>query len=125
VRATVRILAAMLDHSRFDAVRCDAAAKDPALLATDLADDLVRQGVPFREAHHAVGAAVARAEQQGVSLDRLTAADFARIHPRFGPDVLATFDLARAMRQRQSTGSTGTAQVRRQLRLWSRRLAKP
>ncbi|MBP8261441.1 MAG: argininosuccinate lyase [Verrucomicrobia bacterium] len=125
VRATARILAAMLDHSRFDAARCDAAARDPTLLATDLADDLVRQGIPFREAHHAVGAAVACAEQQGVPLDRLTAADFASINPRFGPGVHATFDLACAMRRRRSTGSTGTAQVRRQLRLWSRRLAKP
>src|SRR5207248_6624873 len=63
VRAAVGLMTALLEHTRVSAADCDAAANDPALLATDLADYLVRKGVPFRRAHHAVGAAVALAEE--------------------------------------------------------------
>src|SRR5271170_5417441 len=69
VRATTRLLAAMLGHVTVNAEVCHAAASDPALLATDLADYLVRKGLPFRQAHHAVGAAVALAERLGKPLN--------------------------------------------------------
>ena len=63
MRATVRIMAAMLRHTRAVEATCAGAVADPALLATDLADYLVRRGLAFRQAHHAVGAAVALAER--------------------------------------------------------------
>ena len=63
VRACVRLMAAMLRHTSVNAGVCAAAASDSALLATDFADYLVRKGMPFRHAHHAVGAAVALAEK--------------------------------------------------------------
>ncbi len=102
--------------------RCAAAVSDPALLATDLADYLVRRGVPFRTAHHAVGAVVKLAEHKGVALDRLTLADVQSVHPAFRRDWVDTFDLARAMDRRAGTGMPGPAQVRRQLARWKRRL---
>src|SRR5579871_366985 len=58
VRATVRLTAAMLRNMKVNRAACQSAASDPALLATDLADYLVRKGIPFRQAHHAVGAIV-------------------------------------------------------------------
>ena len=56
-----RLMAAMLNSAAVNRAACEAAAADPALLATDLADYLVRKGMPFRQAHHLVGAVVALA----------------------------------------------------------------
>ncbi len=103
--------------------RCAAAVADPALLATDLADYLVDRGVPFREAHHAVGAVVKLAEQRRVPLDRLPVPDVQALHPGFGPDWPAVFDLKRAMARRRGTGMPGPAQVKKQLARWRKRLA--
>ena len=55
VRACVRLMEAMLKSATVNRAVCQAAAADPALLATDLADYLVRKGMPFRRAHHVVG----------------------------------------------------------------------
>ncbi len=124
MRATVRILAAMLDHTRVDAARCAAAAGDAALLATDLADYLVRKGQPFRQAHHAVGAVVALAERAGKSLDQLTLAELKSVEPLFAADVTEVFNLKKAMAMRQLPGSPGTKQVHQQLSQWRQELAK-
>ena len=102
---------------------CAAAVADPALLATDLADYLVRRGVPFRTAHHAVGAVVKLAEQKGVALDRLALADVRQVHPAFRADWVEAFNLTKAMARRTGTGMPGPAQVARQLRRWTKLLA--
>src|SRR5213075_2356772 len=110
--------AAMLENTRVNAQACRAAASDPALLATDLADYLVRKGVPFRHAHHAVGAVVAEAEKQKKRLNQLTLADFKAAHAAFGADALEVFDLRKAMESRSLTGSPGTKEVAKQLKAW-------
>jgi argininosuccinate lyase len=56
-------------------------------LATDVAEWLVRQGVPFRVAHDAAGGCVRAAEARGVGLDALTDAELAAVHPALNPDV--------------------------------------
>jgi argininosuccinate lyase len=124
VRATVRILAAMLENTRVNTVRCATVANDPGLLATDLADHLVRQGVPFREAHHAVGAAVALAERLGKPLSALSLEEWRSVNKRFGVEVAGIFDLQSAMARRTMVGSPGTREVRRQLARWTKRLAR-
>jgi argininosuccinate lyase len=103
--------------------KCAAAVADPALLATDLADYLVRKGVAFRAAHHAVGAVVRLAEEQGKALDALALADVKQIHPAFGRDWVDSFDLKKAMARRTGTGMPGPAQVQRQLARWRKALA--
>jgi argininosuccinate lyase len=123
VRATVRVCAAMLSHTRVNAGVCRAAAADPLLLATDLADYLVRKGMPFRQAHHAVGALVALAESRGKRLNQLTVAEFQTVEKRFGRDVLKVLELERALVRRRSTGAPGAAEVRKQLDRWQGRLA--
>ena len=102
--------------------KCATAVADPALLATDLADYLVRKGVAFREAHHAVGAVVRLAEKKGVALDRLTHAEVRTLHPRFSKDWVETFNLPKAMVRRQGTGMPGPAQVARQFKRWRKLL---
>ncbi len=77
---------------------------DPALLATDLADYLVMKGVPFREAHHAVGAVVRLAEKHSIALDQLPLGELKQVHPRFAADWVKVFDLERALAKRTGTG---------------------
>jgi len=122
VRGSVRLMAAMLLNTSVNADACAAAAGDPVLLATDLADYLVRKGVPFRRAHHSVGALVALAERLRRRLNQLTTKEFQSVDKSFGPDVLKVFDLKRALASRNVTGSPGTKEVRRQLARWRAKL---
>jgi len=114
----LEVLAGLLAGLKANRARCAAAVADPALFATDLADYLVGRGVPFREAHHAVGTAVRLAEAQGVALDRLSLAQVRTVHPAFGRDWAKVFDLRRALAARRGTGMPGPAQIRRQLGRW-------
>ncbi len=124
VRSSVRLMAAMLGHTTVNAKVCAAAAGDPALLATDLADYLVRQGMPFRQAHHVVGAVVALAERLNKPLNGLTLAELQSVDKRFGPDALKVFNLKRALAQRNLAGAPGTKEVQKQLARWRKRLSK-
>jgi len=123
VRASVRLMAAMLSHTTVNHEACAAAAGDPALLATDLADYLVRKGMPFRRAHHVVGSVVALAERSGKSLKQLTLAELQSVETSFSADALDVFDLQKAMGRRNLAGAPGTSEVRKQLAKWRRRLS--
>jgi len=92
-----------------------AAALDDSLLATDLADYLVRKGVPFRESHHLVGQAVKRAEALGMSLRELSLAEYQAIHPAFEEDLYAVFDFWRSVQMRDVQGGTSPSAVRVQI----------
>jgi argininosuccinate lyase len=120
VRAAVRLCASMLQHTKVNREACQVAASDPALLATDLADYLVRKGLPFRQAHHAVGALVALTERLGKPLDKLTLAELQTVEEKFGADALRVFDLRQAMDRRQLTGAPGTKEVGKQLARWKK-----
>jgi argininosuccinate lyase len=123
VRDCLELMTGMLERTTVNEPACRAAAADPQLLATDLADYLVRKGVPFRAAHHAVGAAVTLAENLGVTLDRLPLADLQGINSRFDDEVSAVFDLKKAMARRRLVGSPGSGEVRKELARWRRKLA--
>jgi len=123
VRATVRVSASMLENIKVNRDACLAAASDPALLATDLADYLVRKGLPFRQAHHAVGAVVALAERLGKRLNQLTIAELRFVEEKFASDALKVFDLKQALAGRALTGAPGTTEVKRQLARWRKLLA--
>jgi len=122
VRACVRLMAAMLANTAVNAAACAAAARDPLLLATDLADYLVKKGMPFRQAHHVVGAVVALAEKSGTPLDRLTLADFQGVDQTFTRDVTEVLHLGKAMARRALTGAPGTKEVAKQLARWQKLL---
>jgi argininosuccinate lyase len=123
VRACVRLMSAMLLNTTANKSVCLAAASDPALLATDLADYLVRKGMPFRRAHHVVGAVVALAETMSKPLSGLTLAELQSVDKDFGRDALSVFDLNRAMRKRNLAGAPGTKEVAKQLARWRKLLA--
>jgi argininosuccinate lyase len=91
------------------------AALGDELLATDLADTLVRRGVPFRQSHELAGQAVKRSEALGVSLRALPLAEYLAISPLFGPDVTAVFDFEQSVEQRAVFGGTAKAAVAAQI----------
>jgi argininosuccinate lyase len=122
VRATVRLMAAMLKNTKVNRAACQAAASDPALLATDLADYLVRKGMPFRAGHHAVGAVVALAEKSGKPLDQLTFTQLQSVDKHFGRDALRVFNLKQAMAKRNLTGAPSAKEVAKQLAKWRKLL---
>src|SRR5438034_2738006 len=95
VRATTRLMGGMLRHTSVNDRECLAAACDPVLLATDLADYLVRKGMPFRQAHHVVGSVVALAEKSNKLLSQLSTAELQSVNQRFGRDARSVFDLKR------------------------------
>jgi argininosuccinate lyase len=92
-----------------------AAALDEAMLATDLADYLVRRGVPFRQSHHLVGRAVRRSEELGTTLKGLALEDYQAIHSAFGPDLYGALDFQRSVAARNVEGGTAPDAVRAQL----------
>lgn len=84
-------------------------------LATDIAEWMVRRGVPFRVAHEAAGACVRTAEARGVGLDELTDAEFADIDPALTPDVREVLTVAGSVASRNARGGTAGERVREQL----------
>ncbi|QTN33895.1 argininosuccinate lyase [Akkermansiaceae bacterium] len=95
--------------------RCLAAASDPMLLATDLADALVKSGVPFRSAHELVGKAVAESVKSGVPLDAL---DLKDIDPAYTDAMKSVFSLETALAARTNPGAPSVANVKREIERW-------
>ena len=116
VLAMLAVLPEMLRSARFDAGRMSEAAGGFAL-ATELADFLAMKGVPFREAHHAVGRLVRRCEELGVSLEELSEDEFVSAHPALAelPTTLLTPEGSVA--NKRSAGSTSPASVAAQMQI--------
>ncbi len=95
--------------------KCLAAASDPMLLATDLADALVKSGVPFRSAHELVGKAVAAAVNTGTPLDEL---DLTQIDSAYTQEMSEVFSLQRALAARTNIGSPAVENVGREIARW-------
>ncbi len=106
-----------------DAKRMKAAAGAGYATATDLADWLVRElKMPFREAHHATGRIVGLAAERGVPLEKLSLEDMRSVEPRITEDVMDVLGVVRSVNSRTSYGGTAPANVRRQAKLWLKRL---
>ena len=98
------------------------AALSPDMLATDLADYLVRKGVPFRETHHISGRVVALAEQESVPMDQLTVAQLQAVDSRFGDDVKDCFDYEASINKRTVVGGTSESSVLQQIEMLQKAL---
>jgi argininosuccinate lyase len=93
--------------------------------ATDLADWLVRTlGMPFREAHHVTGRAVALAESKKVGLEKLALEDLKSIHDGITDDIFSVLSVQNSVKSRTSFGGTAPAEVKKQIRYWKKRLMK-
>jgi argininosuccinate lyase len=93
----------------------------PEMLATDLAEYLVRKGVPFRETHHVAGAAVRMAEDRGCPLSELTLSDLQTLHPAFDDDVHEVWSFEASAERRDAEGGSSRRATQTQienLRAW-------
>jgi argininosuccinate lyase len=111
---SLAVVSAMLPTLQFDRERGARLAVEHFTLATDVADYLAKRGVPFREAHEAVGRLVAECERQGKTFDDLTLDDFRAVHEAFAADVLE-IDLESALAARSAPGGTAPEAVAKQL----------
>jgi argininosuccinate lyase len=115
VSGDVAALVLALPHVHFVRERCAEALADGSTQATDLAEALVRTGVPFREAYKAVGALVALAQSEHVALAALGETRARSVHPAFTTEALAVLDPVRAVAAKESAGGTGPRAVAAQL----------
>jgi argininosuccinate lyase len=115
VSASLQVMAAMLAELEFAPGPMKQALDAGFLNATELADYLVGKGMAFREAHHVAGAAVALAEERGVTLEALELKALQKLSGLVEEDVYAVLDPAAAVRRRESPGGPGPQSVRAQL----------
>jgi argininosuccinate lyase len=112
VEQSVRALAGAVSTARFHRERLEAALVEGHQCATDLADFLVRRGVPFRKAHRIVGHLVHQAEQRSVTLDALPSSVLADAHPDLGsPEALGVLVPASAVERRSVKGGPARQRV--------------
>jgi argininosuccinate lyase len=108
-------IAGMVGTLTFDTARMAALAPAGFTLATDIAEWLVKQGVPFRVAHEAAGECVRLAEARGVGLDELTDAEFAKVSEHLTPEVRGVLTVEGSIASRDGRGGTAPARVAEQL----------
>lgn len=87
------------------------------MLATDLADYLVRKGVPFRETHHISGQCVAFSEKTKTPMNQMKLADFQGIDSRFGEDILDCFNYESSVEFHSAAGGTAKKSVQEQIKV--------
>jgi argininosuccinate lyase len=122
VELSLAAMAAMIADLIADTARMRAAAEPGFTTATDLADWVVRVlKKPFREAHHISGSIVKRAEELGVTLDKLPLAEMQKIEPAITDKVFEVLSLEASVNSRMSLGGTAPARVKEQVRLWRER----
>ena len=115
VRHSLSLMADMLEGITFHPERMRKALAAGFLNATELADYLVTKGMPFREAHHVSGRAVAMAEEKGVGLENLTLEELRSLSDLIDEDVFIALDYDTAVARRNVPGGTGPQSVARQL----------
>ena len=123
LRETLAICAEMLPDITVNAAAMQEAALQGHATATDLADYLVRKGLPFRDAHEVVGLAVRHAADKGCDLSQLDIADLRRFSPLMGADVASHLSLRGSVISRDHLGGTAPRRVRAAVNRGRRRLA--
>jgi argininosuccinate lyase len=112
---SLEILTESLKTLKINSEKMEKATEVGHLTATDLADYLVKQGVPFREAHFITGEAVAKAETLGVDLSKIEFSELQKIDSRIEEDVIPTLSLRNSMNSRNSFGGTASKETKRQI----------
>ncbi len=122
VKKILRVYPPMIATLSLKAENMLKAASDPALMATDLAERLVELGVPFRNAHHRVGAFVKWCRDNNQALNKVSLAEMRISIPEATPDFLELFSPESSVAKREVPGGTGFKTVRASIDLWIKRL---
>ena len=122
VEGILSVYPQMIESMKVNPDRMKNAASDPGLMATDLAEALVRKGVPFRHAHHKVGELVKYAQDHGKLLNQLTLEEMQSVFPEADEAMTGLFDPVHAVEGRDIYGGTGFRQVESQVSFWKEQL---
>jgi argininosuccinate lyase len=123
IKSALEIFAAMLPDLKVNRKRMENAAVDPSLLATDLAEYLVRKGTPFREAHQIVGELVVHSIAKSVPLDQIGVTEMKKVSPHFDDDVAKIFDVRGSFARRRAIGAPSPESIAAQIKRWRKLLA--
>jgi argininosuccinate lyase len=122
VKNALEVFAAMLPELKINRDRMESAASDPNLLATDLAEYLVKKGMPFRETHEIVGRLVAHSVANHVPLDQIALVEMKKFSPLFDMDVAKVFDARSSLAHRHAIGAPSPENIAMQIARWRRAL---
>ena len=123
ISAALDVFVEMLPELKFDRERMKAAAADPHLLATDLAEYLVKKGTPFREAHEIVGRIVSAGISKRQKLNEIALAQLRKFSRQFDADVVKVLDVRRSLAARTGVGAPSPKNVKEQIKHWRKELA--
>jgi argininosuccinate lyase len=123
ISAALDVFVEMLPELKFDRERMKAAAADPQLLATDLAEYLVKKGTPFREAHEIVGRIVSAGISKRQKLNEIALAQLRKFSRQFDADVVKVLDVRRSLAARTAVGAPSPKNVKEQIKHWRKELA--
>lgn len=124
LHTTLEVVAEMISGMEVNAGRTAAATADPLLLATDLADYLVKHGVPFRQAHEVIGKLVAFSLEQQRGFAQLSLAEYQQFSPAFAQDLFDCLTVKTALQARQGIGAPSPQNVAHQLQRWRSHLTE-
>jgi argininosuccinate lyase len=119
----LEVFTEMVSGMDVNRAKTEAAASDPMLLATDLADYLVNHGVPFRQAHEVIGKLVAYSIAEKKAFGDMSLAEFQKFSPAFEADVMACLNLKTALEARKGIGAPSPQNVANQLARWRKALS--
>lgn len=122
VIAALKVFSEMLPKMKINREKMKDAANDPNLLATDLAEYLVKKGMPFRKAHETVGKIVAEAVAKRTHLQAVSIARFKKFSAFFDSDVAKVFDVRRSLSARRGVGAPSPENIKAQIRHWRKEL---
>jgi argininosuccinate lyase len=115
LRLVLPAVTGMVATTTFDRAKMLAAAPQGFSLATEVADFLVRAGVPFSSAHEAAGKCVAICESKGIELHELSDSDFIGVHSKLTGEIRKSLTVEGAIASRTTVGATGGAALAKQL----------
>jgi argininosuccinate lyase len=124
IKSALEVFAAMLPDLKVNRERMENAARDSTLLATDLADYLVKKGTPFRDAHQIVGELVVHSITKSVPLDQIGVAQLKKFSSHFDDDAVKIFDVGRSLAQRRAIGAPSPDNIAAQIKRWKGLLAE-
>jgi argininosuccinate lyase len=124
VNDMLQVATGALAGTKFREDRLRAAASNPALLATDAADYLVRRGIPFRQAHDLIGQVLREADKQGKPWMHLSLEELRKVSPEFGEDFLKSLSVEKAIGLKAVPGGTAETSVRTAIAQFEQALAQ-
>jgi argininosuccinate lyase len=114
--ACLKMMAGMISEAKFDLENMRSALKGGFLNATDMADYLVKKGLPFRQSHEIVGKMVRHCVKKGIGLEEMPLKEMTEFSPLIGPDVMKAISIEECINSRMSFGGTAPVQVENQIK---------